>query len=99
MADNTKAQTDALKHAANMEFAAKLINNPAVEIMGTFFIVELLQKYGMLGSRPGTAIEVAITTIVACQQLAPLLPYAGEAVGESIAPIIKALPIAAMAAA
>jgi len=80
---------------ADIEAIKLLINNPMLEIVLGFTIIEILQKtdspwsskdlFGnrapLVGELAGTAAEAGIFTAVALQQLAALAPAIGQSGG------------------
>lgn len=91
-ADREKAQLDTAK-----EFARLLITNPIVEIVGGFVLVELLQRYPtsrpIIGNAQGNGLELGLAGIITAQQIAPALPYLGEAAGNLIKGATGLLPL------
>ena len=56
------------------ELVVKLIGNPVVQIIGTYVVIEALQKAGIMPSVAGTVAEGAVVTAIAFQQLSPMAP-------------------------
>lgn len=65
-----------------------LVNNPVIEILVAYIVIEALQKQGLMPALAGTLAEGGILTAVACQQLAPIVPDLVHGGGD----IAKAIP-------
>ena len=66
-----------------------LIDNPVVEIVAAYIIIEYLQKKGYIPNVAGNIAEAGVLAAVGLQQLAPLAP-AIAAGGQALSGVIKA---------
>lgn len=87
-----KINARAARDIKAMELLKVMATNPIVELVSLYLIVETLQRYPrnepILGTISGLALEVAGTTAVGLQQIAPLMP----AIAQGGSDIVKALP-------
>ncbi len=70
-------ERDRAMYAETVGLLKDLARNPVVELVGTFLLVEKLQRDGVLSEglfTAGTTIEAAVTGIIVAQQIAPLMP-------------------------
>jgi hypothetical protein len=82
-----KLQLEIARLNALKEITKEVISNPIVEIIAGYTIIEALQKEGYLGNLSGTVAEGLIGGTIVAQQIAPLMPYLGQA-GSSILPAL-----------
>lgn len=62
-----------MREANAYALVVELIKNPVVELLGSWYIVEELQKRGV-GTWSGSFVELAIGGTIVAQQLAPIMP-------------------------
>lgn len=88
---------------ADRDIIMAIIKNPAIEIVGSFVLLEVLQRNHVIGGM-GTDFEeaacmTAVSLAVGLQQIAPLLPdiieTTGTAGSQLLGTIGKSLPLLA----
>jgi hypothetical protein len=82
---------------ANSEMISALLKNPALTILLSYIVLELLQKYkitsgGLTGGFEEGAVMTGIVTTVGLQQIAPMLPDIIRSSGEGLTALLKAIP-------
>lgn len=85
--EREKRQT--MREANAYALAVELIKNPVVELVGAWYVIELLQSKGV-GEISGSFVEAAIGGTILAQQLAPIMPDLIKA-GTDIAGSLKGL--------
>jgi len=75
-----------------------LLANPAVELIGSFVVIELLRRHNIIGWMQADALELGIGGIITVQQLAPALPALTAAGSNVVGAVSKVIPLLAAAA-
>lgn len=96
-----KIQAQRDKTIAAIGLVRDLVKNPIIEVVAGFVLVETLQRYPknrpIIGNIQGDIIEAGIGGLIMAQQMAPLVPYATQGLGELLGAVGKLAPLLAAA--
>lgn len=74
------------------------LKNPVVELLLGYLVIEYAQRHGWMPQLAGTIAEGGVLTVVAYQQIAPLMPSILQGASVAGSSLLKALPALAAGA-
>lgn len=80
-----------LRH--NAQLVQSLVNNPVVQIVAGYLVLEYAERRGWVGPVAATVAEAGVLSAVAMQQLAPIAPDLLRASEGGLNLVTKAAPL------